>query len=114
MDNNTPTPEILNDTEFNETNEIKDIQEPPAPGEVEAEGEDRAPKKKERRKLSYYFTGGMIMAWLTSLTECVYAAFADGFFGRIFIYIICDKCLNICDIILFVYTTRDNIVRIHM
>ncbi len=69
MDNNTPGPDILTETEVLGTEEEK---------------AEKASKKRNRRKFSYYFTGGIIMAWLTSLTEYVYNALAGGLFGGIF------------------------------
>ncbi len=71
MDNNTPQPDIVNETDVKiiDTENEQIIEEAP---------------KKERRKLSYYFTGSIIISWLGMLTEAIYGALVDGFFGKIF------------------------------
>ena len=69
MDNNTPQADILNEAEELTVNEEQEVKESP---------------KRERRKLSYFFTDGIIMCWLSMLTECIYNAFVNGFFGKIF------------------------------
>ncbi len=41
-------------------------------------------RKRQRRGLSYYFTGGIIMSLLEKLTSAVYNAFSNGIFGMLF------------------------------
>ena len=69
MDNNTPQTDILNEAEELTVKEEQEAKESP---------------KRERRKLSYFFTDGIIMCWLSMLTEFIYNAFVNGFFGKIF------------------------------
>ncbi len=78
MDNNTKETDIL--TESNEdSNEA--VEKASRNEEARAE---KTQKKKARRGLSYYFTGGVFAALLSRLTEFVYVCLCDGFFGRIF------------------------------
>ncbi len=78
MDNNTPKNDIVaeNDTEI-------EAVEAPASEEEKAQKVFKN-KKRKHRGLSYYFTGGIFMAWLDRLTEFAYCALRGGFFGRIF------------------------------
>ena len=69
MDNNTPNIDVK-DT----PNEVV---------AVEAE-QKKSAKKRERRKFSYYFTGGLIASLLGLLTEAIYRALCQGLFGKIF------------------------------
>ncbi len=50
--------------------------------EKKAEGSQRIARR--RNRLSYYFTAGIIMSLLDRLTNSVYKAFREGFFGRFF------------------------------
>ena len=51
---------------------------------VVEESEAPKAKKRERIKLSYYFTAGVIMSLLDRLTDAVYDRLINGFFGKIF------------------------------
>ena len=40
--------------------------------------------KRERHKMSYYFTAGIFMSLIDRFTNAIYAAVTGGFFGKIF------------------------------
>ena len=66
----------------NNTENIE-IQETVAEPVVETEAK-KSVKKRKRRKLSYYFTGGLIAGLLGLLTDSFYRALQNGLFGKMF------------------------------
>ena len=80
MDNNTPNPDVVSETVMNE-NDVKEVDEV---NEVNEEAAEENAGKKEKHKLSFYFTGSIIMSWLAILTESIYSALVGGLFGKIF------------------------------
>ena len=75
MDNNT--------SEINVEKKPEDVVTLVPESEIENESTVET-KKRTRRKLSYYFTNGLVATWLGLLTEAVYRALCEGLFGKIF------------------------------
>lgn len=75
MDNNT--------SEINVEKKPEDVVTLVPESEIETESTVET-KKRTRRKLSYYFTNGLVATWLGLLTEAVYRALCEGLFGKIF------------------------------
>ena len=53
---------------------------------IMSRADENKPKrtKRERHKLSYYFTAGVFMSLLDKLTNAIYSALSGGLFGKIF------------------------------